>query len=122
MNTDKDRRTVVCRQITAGTCTGKIHLACLVFATLGVFAASGSAEQLTLEIKDYATMPMTGMVDGTTNIALLARLNSMREEPGGTNRFFIVDMNGPLYILDKKTKKTSIYLDFNGREDHRGLF
>jgi hypothetical protein len=108
MNTDEDRRTFVCR------------LACLGFAAL--VASSGSAEQLTLEIKDYATMPMTGMVDGTTNIALLARINSMREEPGGTNRLFIVDMNGPLYILDKKTNKTSVYLDFNGREGRRGLF
>jgi hypothetical protein len=31
-------------------------------------------------------------------------------------------LNGPLYILDKNTKKLSIYLDFNGRQDHTGLF
>ena len=69
----------------------KIRLVCLVLVALGVSASSASAEQLTIEIKDYAAMPMTGAVDGTTNIALLARLNSMREEPGGTNRFFVVD-------------------------------
>src|SRR5437868_4429077 len=95
-----------------GPWTDMIRVACLVFAAFGTCIPARSAEQLTLEIRDYATMPMTGEVDGTTNIALLARLNSMREEPGGTNRFFVVDMNGPLYILDKKTNKTSVYLDF----------
>src|SRR5438046_1255179 len=48
--------------------TDKVRLACLVLAALGVFASSASAEQLTIEIKDYAAMPMTGAVDGTTNI------------------------------------------------------
>src|SRR5262252_7661388 len=86
------------------------------------FSATASAE-ITLEIKDYVALPITGLVDGkTTYDALLARVNGLREEPGGANRFFVPDLNGPLYILDKETKKLTTYLDFNGREGHPGLF
>lgn len=67
-------------------------------------------------------MPMTGQVDGKGQITgLLARVNYMREEPGG-DRFFISDQNGALSILDKKTKKLTTYLDFNGRGNRNGLF
>ena len=31
-------------------------------------------------------------------------------------------MNGPLYILDKKTRQFTKYLDFDGRDDRPGLF
>ena len=31
-------------------------------------------------------------------------------------------MNGPLYILDKKTKQLTKYLDFDGRDDRPGMF
>src|SRR5271163_1304407 len=81
-------------------------------------------QQLTLEIKDYATLPITGSAEKVNdNVAsLLARLNFLRDEPGGGKRFFVNDMNGPLYILDKTTRKVTTYLDFNGREGHSGLF
>ena len=52
---------------------------------------------------------------------LLARVNFLREEPGG-RRFFVNDLNGPLYILDKKTKQFTTYLDFNGLAGRPGLF
>ena len=45
--------------------------------------------------------------------AQLARVNFLRDEPGG-RRFFVNDLNGPLYILDKQTKQFTTYLDFNG--------
>src|SRR5438094_5482320 len=78
---------------------------------------------VTLEIKDYVEMPITGRLDGRGQTdGLLARVNSLREEPGGANRFFVNDLNGPLYILDKKTKAFRTYLDFNGRAGHTGLF
>ena len=69
-------------------------------------------------------MPVTGAVDGPGNSAgLLARINFLREEPGGgRRRLFVNDLNGPLYILDKETKKTSTYLDWNGLAGKRGLF
>ena len=51
----------------------------------------------------------------------LARVNFLREEPGG-RRFFVNDLNGPLYILDKKTKQFTTYLDFNGLAGRPGLF
>ena len=77
---------------------------------------------LVLHIKDYATAPMTGSTTGTGNVGSLARINMLREEPGGAGRFFVNDLNGPLYILDKKTRAFTTYLDFNGRDTRPGLF
>ncbi len=87
----------------------------------GSLAASND---LTIEIKDYAAMPVTGAVDGPGNSAgLLARINFFREEPGGgRHRLFVNDLNGPLYILDKETKKTTTYLDLNGLAGKPGVF
>ena len=91
-------------------------------------AASGApvpaAPDITLDIGDYATMPMTGKVDGKGQVmGLLARANFMREEPGvARNRIFVNDLNGPLYILDKQTGKFTTYLNFNGRDGQPGLF
>jgi hypothetical protein len=97
-----------------------IRLSAFILSTIS-FAASPSS--ITLEIRDYATMPQTGAVDGPGQIqSLLARQNFMREEPGPRKRFFINDLNGPLYIFDKKTKKFTTYLDFNGRDGKPGLF
>src|SRR5690242_10243999 len=82
------------------------------------------SRDLTIEIKDYATLPVTGAVDGPGNSAgLLARINFLREEPGGgRKRLFVNDLNGPLYIVDAETKKSSVYLDFNGLAGHSGIF
>ena len=85
--------------------------------------AATSSPNLTLDIEDYMAMPITGTLDGkgqTDN--MLSRVNSLREEPGNTTRFFINDLNGPLYILDKQSRKLTTYLDFNGRDGHRGIF
>ena len=67
-------------------------------------------------------MPLTGVPDGVGNDGSLARVNFMREEPGGARRFFVNDLNGPLYILDKDTKQFTVYLDFNGSGTKNGLF
>jgi glucose/arabinose dehydrogenase len=68
-------------------------------------------------------MPITGAVDGPGNSAgLLARINFLRQEPGGRNRFFVNDLNGPLYILDPATRKSTTYLDFNGLAANSGIF
>jgi hypothetical protein len=91
-------------------------------AMLFLFSATASAE-ITLEIKDYVALPITGLLDGKTNYdGLLARVSGLREEPGGANRVFVPDLNGPLYIVDKDTKKPTVYLDFNGREGKPGIF
>ena len=93
----------------------------LVGAAL-VVSAAGAEAPLVLELKDYATAPMTGSTTGSGNGGSLARINMLREEPGGAGRFFVNDLNGPLYILDRKTKAFTTYLDFNGRDKRPGLF
>src|SRR5438034_9248916 len=97
-------------------------IACLAIVLHGFWPALASA-QITLEIKDYVAMPMTGQLDGKgSNDVLLARVNGLREEPGGADRLFVPDLNGPLYILSKSAKSFSMYLDFNGREGRSGIF
>ena len=95
-----------------------------VCVLVGVMCAFPAGPELTIEIKDYVTMPMTGAVDGTTNSAgLLAKVNVLLQEPGASSkRFFVNDINGPLYILDRDTKKLTTYLDLNGLEGRPGIF
>ena len=96
----------------------------LVCFLVAVFAlAAATPPQVTLQLRDFVEFPITGKVDGTGQTdGMLARINSLREEPGGGTRFFVNDLNGPLYIVDKATKRITTYLDFNGREGHHGLF
>src|SRR4051812_47647541 len=61
-----------------------------------------------LEVQDYATLPITADNTNDNTRAQLARVNFMRDEPGG-RRFFVNDLNGPLYILDKQTKTFTRY-------------
>jgi hypothetical protein len=86
-----------------------------------LFAAT---PQLTIQIQDYAAMPVTGLKDiKSMNAPYLSRVNFLREEPGGKKRrLFVNDLNGPLYILDKRTKSFTTYLNFNGNNGQRGLF
>ncbi len=97
---------------------------CGVGAALGQSAAAGKAPVgLALQIADYAALPMTGSPNGTgNNDGSLARINFMREEPAPPHRFFVNDLSGPLYILNRTTKNATIYLDFNGTGVMRGLF
>ena len=100
-----------------------LRIACLVVALPALWAAADSAPPITLEIKDYATAPITGLLDGKGQTdGMLARINSLREEPFGALRFWVNDLNGPLYILDRATKTFTKYLDFNGRDGHSGIF
>jgi len=74
-----------------------------------------------LELADFLQMPITGEMGAANTRGQLARVNFLREEPGG-KRLFINDLNGPLYILDKQTKQLTTYLDFNGSGGRSGLF
>jgi hypothetical protein len=99
----------------------------LLLAAFGwaIIGSVGMAQVTGLRIADYATMPMTGSTafpSATANSAYLARVNFLAEEPGGGSRFFVNDLNGPLYILDKASKQFTPYLDFNGRDGRPGLF
>jgi hypothetical protein len=96
-------------------------IACMV-CLHGARLKAAEAPQLTLEVRNFLAMPLTGAIDGAREAAYLARPNMIVEEPGGTGRLFIVDMNGPLYIFDKRTGKLTKYLDLNGEEGHTGIF
>jgi hypothetical protein len=95
-----------------------------VAVVVSAIASAANPPQMTLEVKDYATLPITGAIDGKgNNASLLARINFLREEPGvAKKRFFLNDLNGPLYILDKETKKLTTYLNFDGHDGHPGIF
>ena len=69
---------------------------------------------VTVQLTDYAAVPQSGaLVNSTDNAVYVARVNFLREEPGGgLNRFFVCDLNGRLYVLDKTTKQFATYLDF----------
>ena len=66
-------------------------------------------------------MPVTADPQGDNTRAQLARINFLRDEPGG-RRFVVNDLNGPLYIVDKATRRLATYLDFNGLAGRPGLF
>ena len=92
-------------------------------AQLGPSTQPTAQTPLTIDVKDYVAMPITGSPDGTGQTdGMLSRVNTLREEPGGAKRLFVSDMNGPLYILDKETKKLTTYLDFNGHDARPGIF
>ena len=95
--------------------------ALLLALTLAQPSARQEAQRLALELDDYAALPITADNTNTNTRAQLARVNFLRDEPGG-RRFFVNDLNGPLYILDKQTKAFTTYLNFNGRGGRPGLF
>ncbi len=95
--------------------------AVLVLAIARPFAVQPPTQRLALELQDYAALPITADNTNENTRAQLARVNYLRDEPGG-RRFFVNDLNGPLYILDKQTKTVTTYLDFNGAGGRPGLF
>ncbi|MVM29155.1 c-type cytochrome [Spirosoma sp. HMF4905] len=84
-------------------------------------APVGSTPERTLELADYIALPITGDMSADRVTGLLARGSILRDEPG-SQRSFINDLNGPLYILDKKTKQLMPFLNFNGGGDKTGLY
>jgi glucose/arabinose dehydrogenase/mono/diheme cytochrome c family protein len=95
--------------------------ALLLALTLARPYAVQPAPRLALELQDYAALPITAENTDANTRAQLARVNFLRDEPGG-RRFFVNDLNGPLYLLDKPTKTFTKYLDFNGLAGRSGLF
>jgi mono/diheme cytochrome c family protein len=93
----------------------------LALAVARPFAVQPAPPRFALELQDYAALPITADNTDQNTRAQLARVNYLRDEPGG-RRFFVNDLNGPLYILDKRTKQFTIYLDFNGLGGRSGLF
>jgi hypothetical protein len=73
-------------------------------------------------IEDYANPPLSSQLGDHAYPppidykGMLARVNTLRSEPANaplaSARFFVADMNGILYTLDKATKKFTPYLTF----------
>jgi mono/diheme cytochrome c family protein len=84
-------------------------------------STADAASRRTLPLADFAAVPITGELKGENTRGQLARVNYLRDEPGG-RRFFVNDNNGPLYILDKQTKTFTKYLDFSNPPERPGLF
>ena len=99
----------------------KTSVVVAAIAAVAYTFAAQPAPRLRLQMEDYAQLPVTGELDGENTRGQLARVNFLRDEPGG-RRFFVNDLNGPLYILDKQTKTSTVYLDFNGLGSRPGLF
>jgi hypothetical protein len=93
--------------------------------TLSAFAQTPPTfPGLTIELEDHVAMPITGKLEGaqTPDESSLSRINGIREETGGSHRWFLPVVSGPIYIYDKSTKAFATYLDFNGHGENRGLF
>ena len=71
--------------------------------------------------EDYAALPVTADYTDANTRSQLARVNYLRDEPGG-RRFFVNDLNGPLYILDKQTKTVHDVSRLQRRAGQSGLF
>src|SRR5438105_1092348 len=76
-------------------------------------------------LEDYASMPRSApSISGATAPPndfeglpyQLARVNVLLSEPAdaprAASRFFVIDQNGMLYTLDKRTKQFAPYIDF----------
>jgi len=122
MNQVDHNLSVLCTQW-GGSRRARQGAAAVLAASVVSFLAATAVAQLTsLRVEDYATAPMTGSVNGSSNAAYLARVNFMADDPVNSDRFFINDLNGPLYMLDKNTRQFTEYLNFNGRGSAPGLF
>jgi Glucose / Sorbosone dehydrogenase len=75
-----------------------------------------------LLVEDYANPPLSSQMGDHAYPppidykGMLARVNALRSEPAdaplASTRFFVAEMNGNLYTLDKATKKFTPYLTF----------
>jgi hypothetical protein len=75
-------------------------------------------------LEDYADAPLSSMLDVDTGKyplpidvhGQLERVNSLRCEPSAaplsSSRFFVNDLSGVLYTLDKSTRKFTPYINF----------
>jgi hypothetical protein len=73
-------------------------------------------------VEDYANPPLSSAMGGHAYPppidykGMLARVNALRSEPANaplaSARFFVADMNGNLYTLDKTNKKFAPYITF----------
>lgn len=106
---------------------GNRNHSCVICAAVTALFALGlvpaaSAQLAALRVQDYAIMPQTGIVGGGTNQGYMARANFLAQDPTNANQFWVNDLNGPLYILNRQTRQFTQYLNFNGTGAATGLF
>ena len=83
-------------------------------ALQGPDSQSDNPEQspYTLALSDYISMPVTGDLTSESNtLSQISRMNFIRQEPQ-SQRWFVPDLNGPLYIFDNKKAAPVEYLNF----------
>lgn len=100
---------------------GALGAAAIAFAMLA-FAPHVQGQLTALRVEDYATVPQTGTIGGGTNQGYMARVNFMAQDPTNANQFWVNDLNGPLYIMNRETREFTQYLNFNGTGSNPGLY
>ena len=124
------RNTLIFR-LSSKSCFGTILLVSLFLSGLVAWAqyplefpakSQVSKDGTALLLEDYANAPLSSLRgDGPYPAPIdfhevLGRLNTLVSEPsnapGFASRFFVNDLNGVLYILDKKTRKFIPYIVF----------
>jgi hypothetical protein len=101
-----------------GQMNQRARIACFASAVMAFSVGTASA-QLTLQIKDYLTMPMTGLVDGKVGNSVAVQSQFHQRGASGSDRLFIRTRTGRC-ISSTRTKKLTTHLDFNGREPGPG--
>lgn len=100
-----------------------------LLAAASVSPAGAAVGPVVVRVSDWAVMPFSGNVSTATgNPGYMARVNFLKEEPGGTGRMWTCDLNGNLHIFDKagtpatrsaqmlaQAAARTAYLDFNGQ-------
>ena len=103
-----------------GVCAGLLAAAAVVS---GQYPASFQVTKdgASVTIEDYATVPPSSLMRDNPYPAPLdargqrSRVNALASEPAGAprsaDRFFVIDQNGVLYLLDKATRAFTPYID-----------
>jgi len=87
-----------------GTTVTSFLVASTVVATDGPLPDPITKTELSVIAKDFVRMPQSG--------SPYARINFLREEPGGADRLFVNDLNGKFYTVHKTTKAVTTYMNF----------
>jgi hypothetical protein len=89
----------------------------MVSVVLQTKSAASVNSVVTVRLQDWATVPASGIAEFG-----FARPSFLRADPADSNRVWLSDINGRLYIVDKTTKTFTTFLDFNGSPPNNGLF
>lgn len=86
-----------------------------------VVLAQAAPRPLQAELVDFVEMPATGNSSVRDARSQVARVNFLLQEPG-SDRLFVSDQTGPLYVMDRQNPRPVSYINLNGSGEARGLF